>query len=368
MLQYYGQLVKDGLVASQQTNNQWTLGQLATLGVDPGTVMPVTPTVYAQGGISNANITGANLVGGNDVRLTFRVGTNVTAKVFGSTSPGGPFTTYVGEFDTGPTASSNQFTDTTGVARPGAQFYYKLISVADGVVSSATAAVYGEIEQARASGPYVYWVGVPVAYPAGSNNLNSLLGQDLSRGLTGGGTPTGSDCIDVYTSTGESSFFVNSSGEVCSNSFPYGQASLLVQQGDGIVITKVSPGSGTCVFVGQTMTNGSASLTVRPQWNVFSWPFTIPTNLAAWGSALANACHGDNIDTNSDAIYLDNRSGQVSGRSEPLVKLRLWADGTWRYVYGSQDASALQLQSGAGVFLRHRTNDTNTWNVVNPVQ
>ncbi len=341
-------------------------------GMDPTNPLDDNKLAFAWGGTSNNyRMLGLDLVANTkNMNLRFRVGKDRTYSVVGSANPTGPFTNRVGLFYTGYDGQQNTHIQTNAL-NLGIRYFYNLITTSpDGTQSATDRTVYVWYQQSRTNSDY-YWVGVPVDYEQGSNNLNSALGSQLGLGLYPNEEyePALADIATVSTTNGTKLVYYYYAGQWLDNQ-TYEQANFTNQPGYGILLARKTYGLSTnaVAFSGLARTTTVEAITLLPGWNLRTWPYDTVTNQLGWGLSSTN-CSANNSASLSDSIYIDNRAGTHPGRTEKFIQMRLFGNNVWRFVPDtSTDPYSIQLKPNEAIYIQHRSATPSTWAPARPPQ
>ena len=190
-----------------------------------------------------------------------------------------------------------------------------------------------------------YRLSMPIDLGA-SNTLDSLLGEQLERGISG--DHLNGDLLYVLDGNGDwRRYQLDGTTEWTSNGVPSADG---VSSWQSFWIKRRSSGmSSNAVYTGKVYTNAEPITFRANDWHMIAWPFPKPRREDAgvnkgWGFAAAGARKGTSW-LNADKLMV--------GEDTETVFLFLNEDGRWYRLGGATPAGETTLQAGEGYYYYH---------------
>ena len=155
------------------------------------------------------------------------------------------------------------------------------------------------------------------------NTLGSTLGEQIARGLSGGGDDDTSDNI-WYLNNGSWERYWLTAGKVWKDTNDV-DATLQIKPGQGFWLKRYTAGPAVTntVYTGRTHTNSTPIAVRSNEWNVVAWPFAVSkthdgsdTNMLGFVAAGAHGAPNNDI-----------------GAADRPDEILVWQDGGWKSKY-----------------------------------
>lgn len=330
-LAYLGRL-NSGASSGTNVNSLdgWTYAQKAVIGSDLSVSNP-TVKVYAFG-TTDPNAGTIITVGRTNATTTaisMRVitGSGVTNTVIASTNLNGPWSP-IQSFYAG-AVGTNQVTDEIGMNRSGQWSFYKVASTLDGRLTYTNEVKSGAHWLSFSSTGVTNIFTVPLSFAYGaSNKLNSTLGEQLASGLPSDADFAGDDSSKLVSYPNGKQYWLKRDGTwqetagLATNAFDPG-AAFRISRLPGTVgwdgATKMLLGG---ILIADAIIEETPIMLTTNTWNLYAPTAQVPTPVI---ELIPTNAVGGSSATNSDLMVLVLPSGSAR-------RLRLWADGTWRFV------------------------------------
>ena len=197
-----------------------------------------------------------------------------------------------------------------------------------------------------------YLASVPVHWgDTNLNRLNSTLGAQMMRGLTGGVEDTYSDNLWCLNNQTWSRYWLSSTNVwKDTNNVP---ATAEIKPGAGFWIKRGTngPASSKTVYAGRSHTNSTPIAFASNAWTILSWPYAAPrfdsdglTTNKGWGFAAAGGVGSYTW------RYGDDLTGEYGGN---WFSIYLGTNGCW-YVRGTRTPANVALEPGRAYYYFHR--------------